>query len=66
VTVALGGVGTRAIDNFHAKVKSAVWMDNGESICFTQNAERGILAVDCTGFPYGSNTVVRVMKIETV
>ena len=66
VTVSLGGAGTRAIDNFHAKVKSAVWMDNGENICFVQNTERGMLAVDCTGFPYGSNTVVRVMKIETV
>ena len=66
VIAGIGGTGARAIDNFTAQVKSACWMDNGEEIRFAQNTEHGILSVDCTGFPYGSNTVVRVMKIQTV
>ena len=65
VIAGIGGTGARAIDNFTAQVKSACWMDNGEEIRFAQNTEYGILSVDCTGFPYGSNTVVRVMKIQT-
>ena len=65
VIAGIGGTGARAIDNFTAQVKSACWMDNGEEIRFAQNTAHGILSVDCTGFPYGSNTVVRVMKIQT-
>ena len=65
VATGIGGAGARAIDNFTSQVKSAVWMDNNEEIRFAQNIEHGILSVDCTGYPYGTNTVVRVMKIQT-
>lgn len=65
VTPNAGGTGLRAINDFFPKVKSAHWMDNGEEILFSQNQSAGLLALRCTGFPYGTHTVVRVMKIIT-
>ena len=63
VTVGLQGPGLRTIDNLKAKILSAHWMDNNEAIDFTQDLNTGITAVRCTGFPYGTHTGVRVMKI---
>ena len=63
VTVGLQGPGLRTIDNLKEKILSAHWMDNNEAIDFTQDLNTGITAVRCTGFPYGTHTGVRVMKI---
>lgn len=63
VTVNLSGPGSRAIDGFNDKVVSACWMDNNETIEFTQNTDSGMLTVKCTGYPYGTQTCVRVMKL---
>ncbi len=65
VTAMAQGLGTRALDGFTAKVKSVKYLDNGEDLHFTQNAADGMLAVFCTGYTYGTNYVVRVVKIET-
>ena len=65
VTLSVGGAGARAIDNFPAKVKKAYWLDTNEEVSFIQSADNKMLTLNCTAFPYGSNTVVRVMKIET-
>ena len=65
MTLGIGGAGARAIDNFPAKVKKAYWLDTNEEVSFIQSADNKMLTLNCTAFPYGSNTVVRVMKIET-
>ena len=65
VTVAIAGIGSRNIDGFCKKVKSAFWMDNDEKIDFIQDTDKKMLSVKCTGFFYGNQTCVRVMKIET-
>ncbi|MBQ9774412.1 MAG: alpha-L-fucosidase [Lentisphaeria bacterium] len=64
VTVGVEGVGSRTVDGFSEKIRSAYWMDNGEKIDVIQDLEKSMTALKCTGFPYGSNTVVRVMKLE--
>ncbi len=64
VTAAAHGLGSRAIDGFAEKVKSVTWMDNDEKLTFIQKQENGMLAIFCTGYPYGNNTVVRVAKIS--
>ena len=65
VTVGRNGIGSRAVDNFREKVTSIRWLDNGEELRFVQDPGRGMLSIFCTGFPYGTDTVVRVAKIET-
>lgn len=66
VTVNIAGIGSRAVDGFSRKIVSARWMDNGEEIQISQNLEAGMATFRCTGYPFGSHTVVRVIKIETV
>ena len=63
VTATLQGPGLRTIDGLTETIQSARWMDNGEELSFTQNISDGIAALRCTGFPYGTHTGVRVMKI---
>jgi len=38
------------------------WMDNGESLEFSQNGDK--LCVKVTRFPYGMSTCVRVAKAK--
>jgi alpha-L-fucosidase len=64
VTVATGGIGPRIIANIHRHIKKVKWMDNGESLAFTQNLEKGFGAIELTGYPYGTHLVVRVAEIE--
>ena len=64
VTVGTGGAGPRAIKGLQQPIKSVTWLDNGESLAFTQNLAQEIAAIDCTGYPYGTNLVVRVAEIE--
>ena len=63
VTASLQGPGLRTIDNLKEQILSAHWIDNAEAIEFTSSPENGIAALRCTGFPYGTHTGVRVMKI---
>ncbi len=46
-----------------ASVKRVTWMDNGQSVAFEQ--ADGKVSLRTTLFPYGTNLVVRVAKIET-
>ena len=59
-----GGPGLRTVGDFNTPIKSARWMDNDESLDFIQDADRGHLAVNCTGYPYGTNLVVRVAELQ--
>jgi alpha-L-fucosidase len=64
VTVGPTGAGPRTFSGIHAKIKSATWMDNDQPLKFQQDLDAGTLTVKCTGFPYGTNTVVRVVKLS--
>ncbi|BDI33788.1 alpha-L-fucosidase [Capsulimonas corticalis] len=64
VTFEGGSAGPRALSNFSSPIKSAKWMDSGEDLSWAQNTETKIAALNCTGYPYGSNLVVRVAEIE--
>ena len=63
VTAVLQGPGVRSISGIGEKILSAEWLDNGENLNFIQNPGNGMAAVNFTGFPYGSHTVVRVAKL---
>ncbi len=63
VTVEVGGAGDRHFTGVQQKFSSATWMDNGESLKFKQDTGNGKLTVDATKFPYGTNTVVRIIKL---
>ena len=64
VTAPIKGPGLRTIENMNEKIISAVWLENGEELEFSQNLEAGITAIKCTGFPYGIHRGVRVMRIN--
>lgn len=46
------------------KIKSISWLDNGDAIAFTQEAD-GKTTLDCKPFAYGDHFVVRIAKIQT-
>jgi alpha-L-fucosidase len=62
VTVAGGGAGDKLFTGVKGKIKSVKWTDNGESLAFTQDGEN--VTIDCTGYPYGTNLVVRIAEAE--
>ena len=64
VTVSSGGAGPRTIAGLNREVSKARWLDNGEVLEVVQNPDRSITTVDCTGYPYGTDTVVRVAKLD--
>ena len=64
VVVGVSGQGPRSFKNAFRKVKNIRWTDNGAPLEFAQNPENGLLCVDCTGYSYGENLVVRVAEIE--
>ena len=63
VTTGPLGTSIRSINGLNEKIVNVQWLDNGEKLEFTQNISAGIAAVKSTGFPYGTHTVVRIMKI---
>ena len=63
VTVGASGTGPRIFSGMKGKVSSARWMDNGEELKFKQDEGGGELTVEATGYPYGTNTVVRVVEL---
>lgn len=62
VTAAGGVVGPRVFSGVAHPVQEIAWMDNNESLAYTQKPEAGLFAFDTTGYPYGTNMVVRVAK----
>lgn len=63
--VTIGGAAnsTRALQNLHGKVKSVRWLDNGENLTFVQDVDAGIAAIELSGYPYGTNLVVRIVEL---
>lgn len=62
--VVLGGEGVnpRSFTGLSKNIKSIKWLDNGEKLDFIQDSR--MFTFDATGFPYGTNYVVRVAKAE--
>ena len=61
VVTAGGGAGPREINGMGAAPGSARWQDApGVDLAFDYNPEADRLTLDCTGYPYGTNLVVRV------
>ncbi|MBF9016542.1 MULTISPECIES: alpha-L-fucosidase [unclassified Oceanispirochaeta] len=55
-------ISVRKIFKWDRPVHSLHWMDNNEKLKWED--EEDCLAINCTGFPYGENHVVRVAIIE--
>ncbi len=62
VTAEMSGVYFRKFKGVQGTVKSVKWTDNGEELQFRQNGDT--VEVLTTGYPYGSNYVVRVAEVE--
>lgn len=63
VAAATGGL--RSVEGFNNRIISAEWMENGEEAVFVQDVEKQLLTIKCDPFPYGTDLVVNVLKIET-
>ena len=63
VAVGPTGAGPRTFRGIQKKITAASWVDNGEPLKFKQDQNTGTLTVRCTGFPYGTNTVVRLVRL---
>lgn len=55
------GPGPRVFSGVSGSVKEAKWMDSGEALKFEQSG--GKFTLHATGYPYGTNTVVRVARL---
>ena len=58
-----GRPNARALSGIKRPFKSARWLDNDESLTFTQQSAKGLLAIQCTSYPYGTDCVVRVAEL---
>jgi alpha-L-fucosidase len=56
------GPGKRKFEGVSRRCSSAAWMDNGEKLKLEQSGQSLIL--DATGYPYGTNMVVRVARVS--
>lgn len=59
------GAGPKVFTNVLEEIKSIKWLDNDEEIYFSQNIKSGVLCMNCGGFPYGYDFVVRVAVANT-
>ena len=64
VVAGVAGQNLRSFNNVKRKVKAIRWTDCGDSLDFTQNSENGLMCVNCTGYSYGENLIVRVAQVE--
>ncbi|MDD3925425.1 MAG: alpha-L-fucosidase [bacterium] len=64
VTIGPSGDGPRAFSGLQRKVSSVRWLDNDEPLLYTQDTDSGLFALHATGFPYGSNLVIRVAEAD--
>lgn len=58
------GPGKRNFNNVRRAYRTATWMDNGQELKLAYDAGTGRLTLDATGYPYGTNTVVRVARVR--
>jgi alpha-L-fucosidase len=56
------GAGPRKFKGITENYKEAKWMDNGEAL--KMESEGDSLTLHATGYPYGTNTVIRVARLR--
>lgn len=61
VSLDSGRIGPRVIQGWSPSIKEARWMDSGEVLKVEQSGDGTMM--DCSGYPYGSDLVVRVAEI---
>ena len=54
--------GLRTFRGVADKIKRICWLDNGKEIGFKQTEDECLL--DCNGYPYGTDLVVRIAEAE--
>lgn len=64
VTAGGGGTGPRTIAGLDRGVSGARWLDSGEELQVLQSDDGHLTTIDCTGYPYGTNTVVRIAELD--
>lgn len=64
VVKADSGNGPRAMADVPFQITGAQWLDSGEQLAVAQHPERTVAALDCTGYPYGVQMVVRVARLS--
>jgi alpha-L-fucosidase len=58
------GNGPRSIRRLNKSLSKAWWLDNQDQIPVIAAADGGLLTLDCRGYDYGRNLVVRVAQIQ--
>jgi alpha-L-fucosidase len=58
-----GGNGPRSITGLHRKLAAARWLDNDAGIPLLENHDGSVTVLDCEGYDYGTNLVVRVAEL---
>ena len=64
VTPEGGGAGEKTFNGVAGLVKSVCWTDNGQNLDFSQDGDT--LKVNCPGYEYGKNLVVRVAEVTFI
>jgi len=57
------GPGSRSFAGVGGSWGEPRWLDNGEQLAMSRDGER--LTIEATAYPYGTNTVVRVVRLAT-
>lgn len=58
------GNGPRSVCGLDRRVSRIRWLDNDAEVPFLTNADGSLLTLDCRGYNYGTNLVVRVAEME--
>ena len=58
------GPGKRVFNNVPKAYSNAAWMDNDEKLTLEYDGGAKRLTLNATGYPYGTNTVVRVARLR--
>lgn len=63
-TKAKRGPGPRKFKGIKRQYKEAKWVDNGEALKLESDQAAEALTLHATGYPYGTNTVIRVARLR--
>jgi len=58
------GNGPRSVVGLGRRIAGAHWLDNRSGIPLIGNSDGSLLTLDCRGYDYGTNLVVRVAELE--
>jgi alpha-L-fucosidase len=66
VVAGAAGNGPRNIVKLGRRIAEARWIDNGREVSVLQDADGSLVTLDCHGYDYGTNLVVRVAELGVV